>query len=213
MLNTSGPDEDHQYIIEQSYRYFRNDAGLVERYEEYASAVINNIRYGDTAVYYLELKDGKYYRASRIVSDFPDPPIQDSVVYGYDGSGRINTVRISRNNGLAWTEFQKALYSYDAKGNITKVTLTFDDPDDPPQVITAQYSDKSAAAHFGNEMLLSGLFAPGFCGPNSMMSFDNPEGPDKYVFNYEYGSSGKPIKGTQTDLLRAGTAELYYYYQ
>jgi len=212
-FSLSQPDDDHQYMIEQSYHYYRNDAGLVSRYEEYISAVINNTRYGDTAVYYLSLKDGKYDRASRRVSDLPNHQVLDSVVYGYDGNGHINMVRISRHEGSSWTEVQKAVYSYDAKGNITQVTLTFEDPDDPPQVIKVQYSDKNAAANFGNEMLLNGLFAPGLCSPNSMLGFDNPEGPDKYAFSYEYNSSGKPVKGTQTDLLNGGTAQLYYYYQ
>jgi hypothetical protein len=46
-----------------------------------------------------------------------------------------------------------------------------------------------------------------------MLGFDNPEGPDKYAFSYEYNSDGKPVKGTQTDLLNGSTAQLYYYYQ
>ncbi|MBN8857303.1 MAG: hypothetical protein J0H29_02880 [Sphingobacteriales bacterium] len=213
IFNMSGPDNDHKYIIEQSYRYYRNASGLVERYVEYATAVINNIRYEDSAVYHLHLNGGKYDYAIREVLDLPGPVIKDSVIYGYDANGRIINVHALRYEGSAWTEFQKALYNYDVKGNITQVTLTFDDPDDPPQVITAQYSDKSAAADFGNEILLNGLFAPELCGPNSLLGLDNPEGPDKYSFSYEYNSSGKPVKGTQTDLLNGGTAQLYYYYQ
>ena len=210
-FNTS--ERDDQYVIEQSFRYYRNASGLVERYVEYATAVINNIRYEDSSVYHLHLNGEKYDYAIRDVLDLPDPVIKDSVKYGYDGNGHINTVHILRYEDNTWAEYQKALYSYDAKGNITQATLTFDDPDDPPQVIKVQYSDKSAAANFGNEILLNGLFGPGFCGPNSMMGFDNPEGPDKYAFSYEYNAAGKPVKGTQTDLLNGGVAQLYYYYQ
>ena len=211
-FSTLQPDDD-QNIIEQSYRYYRNASGLVERYVEYATAVINNIRYEDSAVYHLYLNGGRYDHAIREVLNLPDPVIKDSVVYEYDGSGRINTVHITRYEDNAWAEFQKAIYSYDANGNITQVVLTFEDPGDLHQVITLQYSDKSAAANFGNEMLFNGLFAPGFCGPNTMLGFDNPEGPDKYAFSYEYSSSGKPVKGIQTDLLNGGTANFYYYYQ
>lgn len=213
-LSQTSPDDNHQYIIDQSYRYYRNASGLVERYVEYMTAKINNnIMYEDSVVYHIHLNGDKYDYALRDVPDIPNPPIKDSIIYGYDANGRINTVHIIRFDGNTWAEYQKALYTYDANGNITQVALTFEDQSDPPQVIKIQYSDKSTAANFGNEMLFDGLFPPGFCGPNSIQSFENPEGPDKFTFSYEYNSSGKPVKGTQNDIINGGSAEIYYYYQ
>lgn len=213
-ISQTGPDDDHQYILEQSYRYYRNASGLVERYVEYAAARSNNlIVYEDSIVYHMHLNGDKYEYALRDVPDIPNPPIKDSIVYSYDANGRINNVLALRYMNGSWGHYQKAVYTYDANGNITQAALTFEDQNYPPQVIKIQYSDKSSAANFGNEMLFSGLFPPGFCGANTIQSFDNPEGPDKYTFSYEYNSSGKPVKGTQIDIINGGSAELYYYYQ
>lgn len=205
---------------ESEYKYYRNNEGLVTKLVREEKLKHNNtVTIHDSLVYNFYFKNGLYDYALRKVPDDPNDPIIDSIVYSYDNSKRIISVVAWRHdevNNNQLFELQKTLYTYDNKGNLSRMSITFKDDansNDPAQIVTLQYGDKSSALNIGNDGSLEGFTSYGFSSPNNIVLLDNPDLNEKYSYDYEFNAASKPVKAIETDMVSGTKARINYYYQ
>ncbi|HRN57476.1 MAG TPA: hypothetical protein PLL71_13540, partial [Agriterribacter sp.] len=138
---------DEPYIEEES-AYYRNASGMIERMVGVMNVYDENgvLQERDSVVLNLHFTAGKQYTYGlRTVLFSSSSPVTDSIAYSYNDKGRIVLVNVFRKDayGSGYEREQTTGYSYDEKGNISTMTISFaDNGQDPPQVIGFQYNDR-----------------------------------------------------------------------
>lgn len=206
---------------ESETKYYRDNKNRITRIESVQKTRdINTVQYADSLIYNVYFDDaGHYTYAIREVQDEPGKPILDSIAYKYDEKGRIGSVvawRKDELNGNRIFEFQKTIYTYDGRGNIVVMSITFKDninTSDPAQILNLSYGDKSSALNLGADGLLEGFIAYGLNSPNNVVLVDNPDIHQRYSYTYEFNANGMPVKSVETDMLSNKTTSISYYYK
>ncbi|MBX2924658.1 MAG: hypothetical protein KF746_20820 [Chitinophagaceae bacterium] len=204
--------------VETEYRYYRNSAGLVERYVEFGRFLDKGNPVLEDSVVGIIHNNGTQYTYSVFRGfDLGGDPFSDSAVYAYNNNGQLTDYKLYDvdTDDIEFVSHHTT-YARDAKGNISIITMEFKDDsqtNDPPQVISLQYDDKVSAMNFGTDMLLTGFFMPGLCSPSNEVRYEDPSEDDAFTIVYEYNNLNKPVKAVQTHLLSGKKATVNYYYR
>lgn len=203
--------------LETELRYYRNNAGLVERYVEFYRLWDGATPLGVDSVIATIYNNGTQYTKAIIKgSDLGGDPFTDSALYSYNDKGQISGFK-KYSTDADDIEFlaDDSRFTYDAKGNISIMRLEFQDNSqsaNPVQIVSFQYDDKVGAINLGPDAMLTGVFTAVFSGVSNPVKVDDSESGTTTLV-YEYNSNNQPVKSIQTDLSSGDKSTMTYYYQ
>ncbi|MGN6491978.1 MAG: hypothetical protein ACTHLE_08290 [Agriterribacter sp.] len=203
--------------LETESRYYRNSAGMVERYVEFYRLWDSGTPLGVDSVVAIIYNNGTQYTKAIIAGqDLGGDPYKDSALYSYNDKGQISEFK-KFSTDYSNVEFLEdhSTFTYDAKGNISVMRLEYQDDsqsNNPAQIVSFQYDDKIGAINLGPDALLTGIFTAVFSGSSNPVKVDDSENGTTTVA-YEYNSNNQPVKSIQTDLSSGDKSTTTYYYQ
>ncbi|MFT3702648.1 MAG: hypothetical protein QM802_09775 [Agriterribacter sp.] len=208
----------NQAYANEELRLYRNSNGVVERFVDYVT-YYNNGQDPDSVVYIMHLNaQSQFTYAIRTYYRSNGAQTRDSLMYGYNDKGLVNLFQAySLGDDDKYFESQRSQYTYDAKGNITVFNILFRDDansTDPPQIFNYEYDDKTSAANFGKDIVITGLTLEGLTSPSNLVKLTEIGGDNQSAtFVYTYNNNNQPTVAIVNDFLNSGTATIKYYYQ
>lgn len=215
-INVTTVGITNDLYLETELRYYRNNAGLVERYVEFYRLWDGATPLGVDSVIVTIYNNGTQYTKAIVTgSDLGGDPFKDSILYSYNDKGQISEFKkfsTDFNNVEFLADDSK--FTYDAKGNISIMRLEFQDDSqstNPAQITSFQYDDKVSAINLGPDGLLTGVFTAVFSSVSNVVKVDDSEY-GVSTMAYEYNSNNQPVKSIQTDLATGDKTTMSYYY-